>query len=134
VKVIVVGCGRVGSQVAVRLDSEGHEVTVIDNDPKQLRRFLPSSFNGQTFTGSATDHRVLLEAGVDRADAFLALTPGDNRNVLASQIAKHVYNVETVVTRLADPFRAELFQRLGLRTFSPTNIGAELAYDELKKA
>jgi trk system potassium uptake protein TrkA len=134
VKIIVVGCGRVGSQVAVRLDSEGHEVTVIDNDPKQLRRFLPASFNGQTFTGSATDHRVLLEAGVDRADAFLALTPGDNRNVLASQIAKHVYNVETVVTRLADPFRAELFQRLGLRTFSPTNIGAELAYDELKKA
>ena len=130
-KVVIVGCGRVGSQVALRLDNEGHEVTVIDNDPKQLRRFLPSSFKGQTFTGSATDHRVLVEAGVERADAFLALTPGDNRNVLASQIAKHVYGVETVVTRLADPFRAELFQRLGLRTFSPTNIGAELAYDEL---
>ena len=130
-KVVIVGCGRVGSHGALRLDGDGHEVTVIDNDPKQLRRFLPSSFNGQTFTGSATDHRVLVEAGVERTNAFLALTPGDNRNVLASQIAKHVYNVETVVTRLADPFRAELFQRLGLRTFSPTNIGADLAYDAL---
>ena len=128
---MIVGCGRVGSQVALKLDGEGHEVTVIDHDAKQLRRFLPSSFNGQTFTGSAIDHRVLVEAGVNRADAFLALTPGDNRNVLASQIAKHIYNVETVVPRLADPFRAELFQRLGLRTFSPTNIGADLAYDAL---
>ncbi|MEE8338439.1 MAG: TrkA family potassium uptake protein [Dehalococcoidia bacterium] len=130
-KIVIVGCGRVGSKVAVRLDDEGHEVTVIDNDPSQFRRFLPASFNGQTFTGSAIDHRVLVEAGVERADAFLALTPGDNRNVLASQIAKHVYGVETVVTRLADPFRAELFQRLGLRTFSPTNIGSQLAYDAL---
>ena len=127
-KVVIVGCGRVGSKVAVRLDDEGHEVTVIDNDPSQFRRFLPPSFNGQTFTGSATDHRVLVEAGVERADAFLALTPGDNRNVLASQIARHLYGVESVVTRIYDPFRAELFGRLGLRTFNPTNIGADLAY------
>lgn len=127
------GCGRVGSRVAVRLEEEGHEVAVIDNDPTQFRRFLPSSFTGRQLTGSGSDHRVLLEAGIEGADAFLALTPGDNRNVLASQIAKYIYGVDRVVTRLADPFRAELFQRLGLTTFSPTNIGADLAYDALTR-
>lgn len=125
------GCGRVGSRVAVRLASEGHEIIVIDPNPNQFRRFLGSDFSGQWLAGSGTDHRVLVEAGIERADAFLALTPGDNRNVLAAQIAKYIYEVETVVARLADPFRAELFQRLGLRTFSPTNIGSELAYEAL---
>lgn len=124
------GCGRVGSAVAGRLDREGHEVIVIDIDPSQFHR-LPADFHGQKLAGSGFDHRLLLSAGIEQADAFLALTHGDNRNVLASQIAKHLYGVERVVTRLYDPFRAELFQRLGLRTFSPTDVGAELAYSAL---
>ncbi len=124
------GCGRVGASVARRLDNEGHEVMVIDLDSNQFQR-LPSDFGGRTIVGSGIDHRMLVEAGIEQADAFLALAHGDNRNVLASQIAKHLFGVETVVTRLYDPFRAELFQRLGLRTFSPTNIGADLAYGAL---
>jgi trk system potassium uptake protein TrkA len=82
-------------------------------------------------TGSGFEHRRLEEAGIRDADAFLALAHGDNRNILASQLARHQYGVETVVTRLYDPFRAEIFGRLGLRTFSPTNIGADLAYGAL---
>ena len=124
------GCGRVGASLAARLDAEGHGVTVIDIDPNQFRR-LPSEFGGRKLTGSGFDHRVLVEAGIEQADAFLALAHGDNRNVLASQIAKHLYGVDTVIVRLYDPFRAELFQRLGLRTFSPTDIGADLAYEAL---
>lgn len=124
------GCGRVGSALATRLSSEGHEVTVIDIDADQFQR-LPTTFTGRMLTGSGYDHRILRLAGIEQADAFLALAHGDNRNVLASQIAKHLFGVEVVVTRLYDPFRAELFQRLGLRTFSPTSLGADLAYRSL---
>lgn len=126
------GCGRVGAAVAVRLDSEGHDVTVIDIDATAFAR-LPSGFGGRRLTGSATDHRILIEAGIEQADTFLALAHGDNRNVLASQIAKHLFHVDAVVTRLMDPFRGELFSRLGLRTFSPTNVGADLAYEALSR-
>ncbi len=129
-KVIVMGCGRVGSAVAARLDAEGHEVTVLDVDAAAFAR-LPSTFGGERLTGSGFEHRRLEEAGIREADAFLALAHGDNRNILASQLARHQYGVETVVTRLYDPFRAEIFGRLGLRTFSPTNIGADLAYGAL---
>ena len=124
------GCGRVGASVATRLDAEGHEVTVLDLDAAAFAR-LPSTFGGERLVGSGFEHRRLEEAGIRDADAFLALAHGDNRNILASQLARHQYGVETVVTRLYDPFRAEIFGRLGLRTFSPTNIGAELAYGAL---
>jgi len=130
VKVVILGCGRVGSTVAAHLDSDGHEVTVIDIDTQSFRR-LPPEFAGARLHGSGTDHRVLVAAGVREVDAFLALTQGDNRNLLASQMAKHLFNVETVVTRVYDPLRAELFGRLGLRTFSPTRISADLAIGAL---
>ena len=130
---VIMGCGRVGAAVAVRLDEEGHDVAVIDVDAMQFRR-LPSEFRGHKLTGSGFDHRVLEAAGIADADAFLALSHGDNRNVLAAQIARHLYVVQTVIARLYDPFRAELFQRLGLRTFNPTNIGADLAYGALAEA
>ena len=130
--VVIMGCGRVGSTVAGRLDRDGHEVTIIDIEPREFSR-LTSSFGGRKLAGSATDHRVLVKAGIEHADAFMALAHGDNRNVLASQIARHLYGVESVVTRIYDPFRAELFGRLGLRTFNPTNIGADLAYAALQE-
>ena len=129
-KVVILGCGRVGSTVAAHLDADGHEVTVIDIDTQSFRR-LPPEFTGERLHGSGTDDRVLVAAGVREADAFLALTQGDNRNLLASQMAKHLFNVETVVTRVYDPLRAELFGRLGLRTFSPTRITADLAIGAL---
>ena len=124
------GCGRVGSTVAGRLDKEGHEVTVIDTDPYAFRR-LPSDFRGKKLVGSGNDDRVLEAAGSGEADAFLALTQGDNRNLFAAQMAKQLFNVGVVVSRVYDPFRGEIFGRLGLRTFSPTNIGAEMAYNAL---
>jgi len=130
VRVVIMGCGRVGSTVARRLDAEGHTVMVLDTDAQAFRR-LPDDFGGDRLVGSGVDDRVLESAGVRGADAFLALTQGDNRNLLASQMAKHLFGVGTVVARIYDPLRAELFARLGLRTFSPTTISADLAIDVL---
>jgi trk system potassium uptake protein TrkA len=133
VNVVIMGCGRVGSAVAARLDREGHDVTVLDLNETSFRR-LPSTFGGQKLVGSGTDHADLNTAGLREADAFLALSPGDNRNILAAQLAKHIFGVENVVARLYDPFRGEIFARLGIRTFSPTLVGADLAYNELMRA
>ena len=124
------GCGRVGSTVARRLDADGHEVMVLDVDSQSFRR-LPDDFGGERLVGSGIDDRVLEAAGVREADAFLALTQGDNRNLLAAQMAKHLFGVGTVVTRIYDPLRAQVFAKLGVRTFSPTTISADLAIDVL---
>jgi len=129
-KVVIMGCGRVGASVAARLSDEGHDVAVIDTDAHAFAR-LPAGFRGRRAVGSGTDHRVLEEVGTGNADAFIALASGDNRNLLASQRAKHVFGVATVVTRVKDPLRSELFEQLGLRTFSPTKIGADLAHAAL---
>lgn len=129
-KVVIMGCGRAGSTVAARLDATGHEVSIIDLDARAFRR-LPPDFGGARIEGSGTDDRLLVAAGVREADAFLAVTQGDNRNLLASQMAKHLFGVGTVVARVYDPLRAELFGRLGLRAFSPTRISADLAIDAL---
>jgi len=128
--VVIMGCGRVGSTVAARLSEEGHHVAIIDTDERAFER-LPADFRGRRAIGSGTDHRLLEEVGIERADAFIALASGDNRNLLASQRAKHVFGVNTVVTRVKDPLRSELFEQLGLTTFSPTKIGADLAHDAL---
>jgi trk system potassium uptake protein TrkA len=124
------GCGRVGAAVATRLVDEGHEVTVLDTDGFAFQR-LPANFAGKCLQGSGTDDRVLEEAGIRRADAFVALASGDNRNILAAQKAKEIFGVKIAVSRVKDPLRSELFGRLGLRTFSPTKVGAELAYESL---
>lgn len=124
------GCGRVGAAVAARLGEEGHDVTIMDTNTYAFHR-LTVEFPGRCMVGSGTDDLALREAGVEEADAFLALSQGDNRNILASQKAQHIYGVKHVVTRVKDPYRAEIFGQLGLRTFSPTTIGAELAHDAL---
>lgn len=124
------GCGRVGSTLAARLDRESWHVTIVDTDPYAFRR-LPSDFRGEKVVGSGYEDHILVQAGIREADAFLSLTQGDNRNLLAAQIAKHIFGVRTVVARVYDPFRGEIFSHLGLRTFSPTNIGAEMAYEAL---
>lgn len=128
--VVIMGCGRVGSTVAARLSEEGHHVAIIDTDAHAFAR-LPAGFRGRRAVGSGTDARLLEEVGIAEADAFIALASGDNRNLLASQRAKHVFGVATVVTRVKDPLRSELFEKLGLKTFSPTKIGADLAHDAL---
>jgi len=126
------GCGRVGSAIATRLDREGHAVTVIDTDAYAFRR-LGLEFKGEKLVGSGFDENTLEDAQTRNAGAFLALTQGDNRNLLAAQMAKHLFGVPVVVARVYDPFRGEIFGNLGLRTFSPTSVGADMAYEALMR-
>jgi trk system potassium uptake protein TrkA len=126
-RVVIMGCGRVGAGLAARLATEGHGVTILDTDAFAFQR-LPLGFSGTCLVGSGTDDRILEQAGIRQADAFIALASGDNRNILASQKAKHIFEVPVAVTRVKDPLRSELFGRLGLRTFSPTKVGVDLAF------
>src|SRR5215469_7566617 len=116
------GCGRVGSELASVLDREGNEVTVLDLSASAFSR-LPSSFGGTTLLGNGIDVDVLRRSGAADADAFVAVTQGDNRNVMAAQIAKHIFNVPDVVCRIYDPIREQMYRSLGLKTISPTKIG-----------
>lgn len=122
--VIIMGCGRVGAHLAGMLDGEGHKVTILDVDSYSFRR-LPPGFRGQALVGNGTDEETLIKAGIQNADVFVAVTQGDNRNVLAAQIAKHIFNVPRVVCRIYDPIRQEMYQELGILTTSPTKTGAQ---------
>jgi len=130
--VVIMGCGRVGARLASMMDSEGHKVTILDIEPYAFRR-LPTSFNGTAMVGNGIDTDVLRRAGIEQADAFAAVTQGDNRNVMAAQIAKHIFNVPKVVCRIYDPLREELYSTLGLETISPTNVGAQLMKDAIER-
>jgi trk system potassium uptake protein TrkA len=124
-KIIIMGCGRVGARLAALLDEDGHDVTVLDNDTYSFHR-LPSSFGGTALFGNGIDEEALKRAGIEGADVFVAVTQGDNRNVMSCQIAKHVFNVPRVVCRIYDPLREEMYSSLGLETLSPTKIFAQL--------
>ena len=124
------GCGRVGARLALMLTHAGHEVTVIDLKSSAFSRLGPD-FKGTTILGNGIDQEVLRRAGIERADAFVAATQGDNRNIMASQIAKHVFGVKRVVTRIYDPLRSDTFAALGLQAISPTIIGANAFYEQL---
>lgn len=122
--VIIMGCGRVGARVASQLSRGGHEVTILDLTEKAFGR-LDLDFDGTTIVGNGLDVDVLRRVGIERADAFAAATQGDNRNIMASQVARHIFNVPKVVTRIYDPLRQETFELLGLETISPTVLGAD---------
>ena len=109
------GCGRVGSALANELEDLGHSVAVIDQNREAFRRLGPD-FKGRTIAGVGFDRDVLLEAGIDSADAFAAVSNGDNSNILAARVARETFGVETVVARIYDPGRAEIYQRLGIPT------------------
>lgn len=109
------GCGRVGSSLAIELESAGHSVSVIDQTREAFRRLGPD-FKGQTVTGMGFDRDTLLEAGIERAGAFAAVSNGDNSNILAARVARETYGVSNVVARIYDPARAEIYQRLGIPT------------------
>jgi trk system potassium uptake protein TrkA len=128
--VIIMGCGRVGARLAQLLVSSGHEVLVLDTNASAFDR-LGRDFAGATMVGNGIDHDVLVKAGIERAHAFAACTQGDNRNIMASQIAKHVFKVPRVVTRIYDPIRQDTFQTLGLDAISPTVIGADVFFTKL---
>jgi trk system potassium uptake protein TrkA len=125
VKVVIVGCSRLGARLADILDREGHNVTVVDIDSTAFRRLSPT-FSGSTVIGTGIDEDILLSAGTDTADAFIAATNGDNRNIMAAQLAKHAFNVDQVLCRIYDPVRAETYRSLGIGTICPTVQVAEL--------
>lgn len=109
------GCGRVGSGLAKALENSGHTVAVIDQNREAFRRLGPD-FNGRTVAGVGFDRDILLEAGIENASAFAAVSNGDNSNILAARVARESYNVPNVVARIYDPERAEIYQRLGIPT------------------
>ncbi len=130
-KIVIMGCGRVGARLAGLLDADGHTVTVLDIDSYSFRR-LPPSFNGTALIGNGIDEVSLRRAGIEEADIFVALTQGDNRNVMAAQIAKNIFNVPRTVCRIYDPLRQELYSTLGLETISPTTVFAQILKEKLE--
>lgn len=118
------GCGRVGSTLAMTLEQRGHSVAVIDRDESAFRR-LRSSFEGDRITGIGFDRDTLKRAGVERAYAFAAVSSGDNSNILSARVARETFNVEHVVARIYDPARAEIYQRLGIPTVATVRWTAD---------
>ncbi len=135
-KVVIMGCGRVGAWLARSLDADGHQVTVLDTDPYSFRRLsFPkplSDFKGTALVGNGIDEEALKRAGIEETDVFFALTQGDNRNVMASQIAKHIFKVPKVVCRIYDPLRRDLYSQLGLEAISPTTVFAQMLKEKLE--
>jgi len=115
VHVVIMGCGRVGSSVAAALERLGHTVAVIDKDSQAFRR-LGSEYHGQQVVGNGFARQVMIEAGIERAGAFAAVSSGDNSNIISARVARETFGVEHVVARIYDPKRAEVYERLGIPT------------------
>ncbi|GIW17135.1 MAG: TrkA family potassium uptake protein [Tepidiforma sp.] len=128
--VVIMGCGRLGSRIATMLERQGHAVTIIDITESAFRR-LPEGFGGRRIVGNGMDLATLERAGIREADAFFAVTQGDNRNYFASQVAREIFGVRRVLCRVYDPVRESIFRDLGLETFSPTSYGAQVMVDML---
>jgi trk system potassium uptake protein TrkA len=121
VKIIIVGCGRVGASAAELWDADGHEVIILDISTRAFER-LPSSFGGSAIRGDGTDEDVLRRAGAVGADVFLALTVGDNRNVMSAQLAAEALGVDRVIAKINDPVRADAYAELGIATLCRTGL------------
>jgi trk system potassium uptake protein TrkA len=124
VHVVIMGCGRVGSTLARTLEKRGHTVAVIDQNADAFRRLSPN-FSGRTITGMGFDQEVLIEAGIEQAEAFAAVSNGDNSNILAARVARENFGIENVVARIYDPGRAEVYQRLGIPTVATVRWTAD---------
>jgi trk system potassium uptake protein TrkA len=121
---VIMGCGRVGSTLALILESQGHSVAVIDRTQEAFRR-LGSAFGGRRVNGVGFDRDCLREAGIEEADAFAAVSSGDNSNILAARVARETFGVDNVVARIYDPGRAEVYQRLGIPTVATVRWTAD---------
>jgi trk system potassium uptake protein TrkA len=128
--VVIVGCGRVGARLATTLDQAGHRVSIVDLDSASFRR-LPHDFGGRTVVGIGIDEDVLKSAGIEVADAFFAVTNGDNTNIMASQLAQKIFNVAHVCARIYDPVREETYRRMGIVTVCPTTTISSLMMSTL---
>ena len=122
--VVILGCGRVGSALAHTLDERGHSVAVVDQDPGAFRR-LSEHFGGRTVTGVGFDRDTLVEADIEQAAAFAAVSSGDNSNIIAARVARETFGVQTVVARIYDPRRAEVYERLGIPTVATVRWTAD---------
>ncbi|RIE10545.1 TrkA family potassium uptake protein [Candidatus Cryosericum hinesii] len=127
--IIIVGCGRLGAQLATKLSEEGHDVAVVDRNPGNFSR-LSDEFNGATVTGVGFDIEVLKSAGIEHADGFAAVTDGDNMNIMAAQVAKTIFKVPMVIARVFDPVKGETYRALGLETVCPTTSAANIIYSK----
>jgi trk system potassium uptake protein TrkA len=124
VHIVIMGCGRVGSTLAHNLQARGHSVAVIDQNPDAFRR-LGVDFSGLTVTGIGFDRSVMIEAGVERADAFAAVSSGDNSNIISARLARETFGVRRVVARIYDQKRAEVYERLGIPTVATVRWTAD---------
>ena len=129
-KVIVMGCGRIGSLVSLLLANQNHDVTVIDHDANAEGR-LGTHFKGRIIRGLGFDRNILVQSGIETVEAFVAASQSDNANIVAARIARNIFRVPRVVARLYDPRRAEIYRRLGLTTISSTNWAAERIFQVL---
>ena len=130
--VIIAGCRKVGSTLALDLSQENHDVVVIDSDPARLAT-LGAGFNGVTIAGMPIDEDVLRSAGVEQADALAAVTDDDNMNIMVSQVAKEIFHVPTVITRLYDPQREAIMQSMGMNIVCPTTLAVRQIKNRLVK-
>jgi len=130
-KLVIVGCGRVGAMAAIALSKAGHQVTVIDSNRRAFDR-LGDDCGGEMVLGNGIDEDVLRQAGIESADGFASLTNGDNRNIMAAQIAREIFKVPRVITRIYDPIREDVYRELGLNTLCPTLSGAKRIHAMLK--
>ena len=128
--VIISGCGRVGSELSKLLAGEGHNVVIVDQKPEAFER-LGGTFNGLTVVGNGYDLDLLKEAGIEKADAFCAVTNGDNTNLVSAQVAKKIFNVPKVIARVYDPQRAHIYSALGLDIISGTILFAAMLRDKI---
>ena len=130
---LIVGCGRVGSALAKLLDADSHEIIVVDENPAAFKR-LGQKFKGHVVVGTGIDYDVLKRAGAATADGFVAVTDGDNRNIMAALIAQRMFKINRVVCRIYDPPRGQMYRELGIQTVVPTTVGAKLIRDTLMEA
>ncbi len=128
--IVVMGCGRVGSTLAHSLERRGHSISIIDQNPDAFRRLGPD-FTGVTVTGNGFDREVLIEAGIERADAFAAVSSGDNSNIISARVVRESFGVSRVVARIYDQRRAEVYERLGIPTVASVRWTADRALRHL---
>ena len=128
--IMIIGSGRVGSQLALLLSQEGHNVTIVDRNADSFKR-LGNSFNGVTAVGNGFDEGLLRQLKIEKQDAFVSVTSGDNTNLMASQIAKKIFQVPRVMARVYDPARADIYKKLGLDIISGTTLVAAMIRDKI---
>lgn len=130
-RVVIVGCGRLGAILATNLDQSANDVVIIDTNSRAFRRLAPG-YRGETIIGTGIDEDVLRKAGIETADVFIAVTEGDNRNIFAAQVAKLSFAVPQVFARIYDPIRAETYRKLGIDVICPTTTMAGIVLDAIE--